>query len=331
MTIRERIERSEYQDLSPFAFKAKETEGREYPITKCDIRTDFMRDRDRIVHCKSFRRLKDKTQVYLNPMSSHYRTRLTHTLEVSQIARTIAKALRLNVDLTEAIALGHDLGHTPFGHAGERELGRHVPFEHNVQSLRIVEKLENGKGLNLTKEVRDGILNHKKGMHPSTLEGMAVNFADRIAYVNHDIDDAMRSGLFDESFLPKECTDILGTSYGERINSMVLGIIEESEGKAELCMRVDIAEAMEGLRTFMFENVYFNPIVKSEEKKVCYIIDLLFERYQKQPELMRGVSMEMVEREGIDIVVADHIAGMTDKYATQQFEELFLPHSWKML
>jgi len=331
MTIRERIEMSEYQNLSPFAFKARETGGREYPVTECDIRTEFMRDRDRIVHCKSFRRLKDKTQVYLNPMSSHYRTRLTHTLEVSQIARTIAKALRLNEDLTEAIALGHDLGHTPFGHAGERELCKHIQFEHNVQSLRIVEKLENGKGLNLTIEVRDGILNHKKGMKPMTLEGMAVNFADRIAYINHDIDDAMRSGLFDETRLPGECTKVLGRGYGERINTMVLGVIESSEGKSELSMTGEIAEAMENLRQFMFDNVYFNPEVKSEEKKVCHIIDLLFERYRKRPELMGPQQAHTIETDGIDMAVADYIAGMTDKFATQQFEELFMPQSWKML
>ena len=227
------IEERERQTLSPYAALSAETRGREYPIDPCPVRTEFVRDRDRIIHCKSFRRLKHKTQVFLSPVGDHYRTRLTHTLEVAQIARTIARGLLLNEDLTEAIAMGHDLGHTPFGHSGESVLNRIVPggFEHNKQSLRIVEKLENGKGLNLTFEVRDGILNHKKSGHPSTLEGVVVSLADRIAYVNHDIDDAVRAGLLSNDILPKSCIEAIGATHGERINTLVLDILQTSSGK----------------------------------------------------------------------------------------------------
>ena len=227
------IEERERQTLSPYAALSAETRGREYPIDPCPVRTAFVRDRDRIIHCKSFRRLKHKTQVFLSPIGDHYRTRLTHTLEVAQIARTIARGLLLNEDLTEAIAMGHDLGHTPFGHSGESVLNRIVPggFEHNKQSLRIVEKLENGKGLNLTFEVRDGILNHKKSGHPSTLEGVVVSLADRIAYVNHDIDDAVRAGLLSNDILPKSCIEAIGATHGERINTLVLDILQTSSGK----------------------------------------------------------------------------------------------------
>ena len=236
------IEERERQTLSPYAALSAETRGREYPIDPCPVRTEFVRDRDRIIHCKSFRRLKHKTQVFLSPVGDHYRTRLTHTLEVAQIARTIARGLLLNEDLTEAIAMGHDLGHTPFGHSGESVLNRIVPggFEHNKQSLRIVEKLENGKGLNLTFEVRDGILNHKKSGHPSTLEGVVVSLADRIAYVNHDIDDAVRAGLLSNDILPKSCIEAIGATHGERINTLVLDILQTSSGKNHVEMSGEI-------------------------------------------------------------------------------------------
>ena len=239
------IEERERQTLSPYAALSAETRGREYPIDPCPVRTAFVRDRDRIIHCKSFRRLKHKTQVFLSPIGDHYRTRLTHTLEVAQIARTIARGLLLNEDLTVAIAMGHDLGHTPFGHSGESVLNRIVPggFEHNKQSLRIVEKLENGKGLNLTFEVRDGILNHKKSGHPSTLEGVVVSLADRIAYVNHDIDDAVRAGLLSNDILPKSCIEAIGATHGERINTLVLDILQTSSGKNHVEMSGEISSA----------------------------------------------------------------------------------------
>ena len=245
-SLREHAEELETQTLSPYAMLSRNTRGREYPMEKCPIRTEFVRDRDRIIHCKSFRRLKHKTQVFLSPVGDHYRTRLTHTLEVSQIARTISRGLRLNEDLTEAIALGHDLGHTPFGHAGESVLDRLVSggFEHNVQSLRVVEKLENGTGLNLTYEVRDGIVNHKKSGTPCTLEGAVVSIADRIAYINHDIDDAIRAGVLHEEDLPKRCVTVLGNSHGRRINTMITDVT----CCARSCLNVYTATATQSRR-----------------------------------------------------------------------------------
>lgn len=331
MDIRQRLYENEKLTLSPFAMYSKDTRGREKPIEEGKFRTEFMRDRDRIIHSKSFRRLKDKTQVFLSPEGSHYRTRLTHTLEVSQIARTISRCLRLNDDLTEAIALGHDLGHTPFGHAGERSLSRLVKFSHNEQSLRIVTKLENGCGLNLTYEVRDGILNHKKNMHPCTLEGMAVNMADRIAYLNHDIDDALRAGVLKEDSIPKDISAVLGKSYSERIDKMITDIVINSMDRPFLMMSEEVKDASDGLRAFMFENVYTNKSAKSEEKRVPIIIDMLFEYYMSHFEKLPEIYAKNLNEDGKEICVADYIAGMTDKFAVGKFEELFVPHGWKNL
>lgn len=331
MDIKNTIHQNEKLTLSQFAMLSMNTRGRQYTIDDSTMRTEFMRDRDRIVHSKSFRRLRDKTQVFLIPEGSHYRTRLTHTLEVSQIARTISRALRLNDDLTEAIALGHDLGHTPFGHAGERSLNNHVPFTHNAQSLRIVEKLENGTGLNLTYEVKDGILNHKKGMHPCTLEGMAVNMADRIAYLNHDIDDALRAGVLDNNDIPKECKEILGDSYSSRINTMVTDIVVNSIDRPFLVMSEDVEHASNSLRKFMFDHVYTNNIAKSEETRVPIIVDMLFEHYTKHFEELPDIYAKNRDEDGLEVCVADYIAGMTDKFAVSKFEELFIPHGWKNL
>lgn len=331
MDIKNTIHQNEKLTLSPFAMQSMNTRGRKYPIDDSTMRTEFMRDRDRIVHSKSFRRLRDKTQVFLIPEGSHYRTRLTHTLEVSQIARTISRALRLNDDLTEAIALGHDLGHTPFGHAGERSLNEHVPFTHNAQSLRIVEKLENGTGLNLTYEVKDGIFNHKKGMLPCTLEGMAVNMADRIAYLNHDIDDALRAGVLDKEDIPKECKEILGESYSARINTMITDIVINSIDRPFLVMSEEVEHASNSLRKFMFEHVYTNNIAKSEETRVPIIIDMLFEHYIAHFDELPVIYAKNRDEDGQDVCVADYIAGMTDKFAVNKFEEIFIPHGWKNL
>ncbi len=330
--IRHMVEQNEKLLLSKYAVWSVNTKGREYPITPCDIRTEFQRDRDRIIHCKSFRRLKFKTQVFLSPEGDHYRTRLTHTLEVSQIARTISRALRLNEDLTEAAALGHDLGHTPFGHAGERVL-REVTghFEHNEQSLRIVEKLENGKGLNLTWEVRDGILNHKKSGKPATLEAMAVNFADRIAYLNHDIDDALRAGLFSVDDLPQECLEVLGKTHGERIDTMIRDIIFHSMDQPVLSMSDEIGRATDLLREFMFQRLYTKSLAKKEEQKAENIIRMLFEYYRKRPDKLPEEQKRFLEEYGEQQCVVDYIAGMTDRYAMHCFSSIFLPKSWEKM
>ena len=284
MNIRESLEALEEQYLSPFASFSSRTRGRVLQETLCDIRPEYQRDRDRILHCKSFRRLKHKTQVFLAPEGDHYRTRLTHTLEVSQIARTIAKSLRLNESLTEAIALGHDLGHTPFGHSGESILNQicEEGFAHYRQSVRVVEVLEkDGRGLNLTWEVRDGILNHRTAGHPATLEGAIVRLSDKIAYINHDIDDAIRARMFTEEMLPAEYTDILGHSVRERLNTMIHDIIFNSMDKPEITMSPGMEEAMKGLRRWMFENVYKNEIPKAEEGKAQQMIASLFDYYLK--------------------------------------------------
>ena len=328
---RQYFERLEAETLSPYAMLSMNTRGRETPIEPCQIRTEFIRDRDRILHCKSFRRLKHKTQVFLSPQGDHYRTRLTHTLEVSQIARTISRALRLNEDLTEAISMGHDLGHTPFGHSGEDVLNELLPngFEHNEQSLRVVEKLENdGEGLNLTFEVRDGILNHKKSGNPATLEGRVVSLADRIAYINHDIDDAIRAGVLKESDLPEACVKVLGHSHGKRINTMILDVVEQSAGKSFVKMSDAIFEQFDALRDFMFENVYKNPKAKSEEEKAKYLIYELFHYYLKHVELLTGEYAKYLETDGKERAVADYIAGMTDNYAVSEYVRIFVPKSW---
>ena len=328
---RQYYERLESETLSVYATLSKNTRGRETPIEPCQIRTEFIRDRDRILHSKSFRRLKHKTQVFLSPQGDHYRTRLTHTLEVSQIARTISRALRLNEDLTEAISMGHDLGHTPFGHSGEDVLDALLPsgFEHNVQSLRVVEKLENdGAGLNLTFEVRDGILHHKKSGTPATLEGVVVSLADRIAYINHDIDDAIRAGVLKESDLPDECIRVLGNSHGKRINSMILDVVEQSAGKPRVCMSERMYVQFDALRDFMFDNVYKNPKAKSEEEKAKRVINELFEYYLAHIELLTGEYAKYLETDGKERAVADYIAGMTDNYAVSEYMRIFVPKSW---
>lgn len=334
MTIREQMEARETTYLSPYATLSRDSRGRATPEPECDIRPVFQRDRDRILHCKAFRRLKQKTQVFLLPKGDHYRTRLTHTLEVSQNARTIAKALRLNEDLVEAIALGHDLGHTPFGHAGERALNEVCPFgfKHNVQSVRVVECLEKqGEGLNLTWEVRDGILNHKTSGKPGTLEGEIVRLSDKIAYINHDIDDAIRGGLLEEKDIPEKYREILGTSTRIRLDTMVHDVITNSMDGPRIQMSQDVASAMSGLRKFMFENVYKNPSAKGEEDKAVNMIENLYLYYMRHMELLPGQFLAMTEKrnETKEQIVCDYIAGMTDTYAVKKFEEYFVPESWK--
>lgn len=334
MTIREQLEERETTYLSPYAALSRKSKGRKKPEAECDIRPVFQRDRDRILHCKAFRRLKQKTQVFLLPKGDHYRTRLTHTLEVSQNARTIAKALRLNEDLVEAIALGHDLGHTPFGHAGERALSEVCPygFRHNEQSVRVVEYLEKqGEGLNLTWEVRDGILNHKTSGKPGTLEGEIVRLSDKIAYINHDIDDAIRGGLLKEEDIPKEYTRILGSSTRIRLDTMVHNVITNSMDRPEIRMSQEVADAMAGLRRFMFIHVYQNPAAKGEEDKAVGMVANLYEYYMKHADLLPEQFLIRMEEksETKEQVVCDYIAGMTDNYAVKKFEEFFVPESWK--
>ena len=330
-SFRKMIELREQETLSPYAALSVNTKGREHPISPCPIRTDFIRDRDRILHCKSFRRLKHKTQVFLSPVGDHYRTRLTHTLEVSQIARTISRGLRLNEDLTEAIAMGHDLGHTPFGHSGEKVLNDLVPggFEHNVQSLRVVEKLENGgRGLNLTYEVRDGILNHPSSGSPATLEGCVVSIADRIAYINHDIDDAERAGILSEDMLPSSARRMIGASHGERINNLIINVLNESIDRPYIRMGEEMWREFNRLRDFLFENLYYNKVAKAEEEKAGGVIRALFDYYLRKPEEMPTEFFGNIEADGLERVVADHIACMTDRYAIDDYKRLFVPNDW---
>ncbi len=334
MTIREELEEIELKTLSKYASFSRYSKGRDREETPCDIRTCYQRDRDRIIHCKAFRRLKHKTQVFLAPAGDHYRTRLTHTLEVSQIARTIAKALRMNEDLTEAIALGHDLGHTPFGHAGESALDNICKdgFAHFEQSIRVVEILEKkGQGLNLTKEVRDGIVNHRTSGNPSTMEGKIVRLSDKIAYINHDIDDAIRGKILSESDLPVEFTNILGHSKKERLNTMIYDIVNNSLDEPDIIMSVRIESAMKGLREFMFKNVYSNPVAKGEEIKAKRMLTQLYNYYlyhiEEMPE--EYIWLINVRKERPERVVCDYIAGMTDQYSVRKFEELFVPSFWK--
>ncbi len=338
MILREQIEQREQEILSPFASKAAETKGRQYQEEKCGVRTDYQRDRDRIVHSKSFRRLMHKTQVFLAPEGDHFRTRLTHTLEVSQIARTIARALALNEDLTEAIAMGHDLGHTPFGHNGESFLAeRHTGgFKHNVQSLRVVDILESSgrrafRGMNLTFEVRDGILNHTGNSMPATLEGQIVKFSDRIAYINHDIDDALRSLVIKETDLPEDCVKALGNDHRTRINTLVNDLIKNSDGKDDIIMSENCRFHMEKLRTYMFENVYHSKTVKKDEEldKIRNMIFSLYNYYENNPKELPAEIRTLIEEYGIEEIVKDHIAGMTDRYAINIFSTLFIPEGWK--
>ena len=332
MNIREYTEQMELNTLSKYASKACESKGRDFYLEPCEIRTCFIRDRDRIIHCKSFRRLKHKTQVFLSPQGDHYRTRLTHTLEVSQIARTISRALRLNEDLTEAIAMGHDLGHTPFGHSGEDVLNGLLSggFCHNKQSLRVVEKLENnGHGLNLTFEVRDGILNHKKDGHPSTLEGEVVSIADRIAYINHDIDDAIRAGILTENSLPKDCVEILGNSHGKRIDTMIKDVVSKSVDMPVIRMSDNITVCFNELRDFMFKNVYFNQVAKSEEQKAKRVVEELYNYYYKNIDELPPEFLKYLDIDGKEVVTADYIACMTDNYAINDYKRLFVPSSFE--
>lgn len=332
MNIRESSEEKEYRNLSPYASHSRESKGRERPEAECDVRTVYQRDRDRIIHSKAFRRLKDKTQVFLAAQGDHYRTRLTHTLEVSQTARTIAKALELNEDLVEAIALGHDLGHTPFGHAGEAALNEICPsgFAHYKQSVRVVELLEkNGEGLNLSWEVRDGILNHRTAGTPHTLEGQIVRLCDKISYIHHDMDDAERAGIFSEDDIPITIRVVLGDSCRERLNSLIHDIITTSYGKDQVQMSPDVEEAMRMLRKLMFASVYRNPAAKKEEEKAKRMLQEMYVYYSKNPGAMSSEYIRLIGRgEPLERVVCDYISGMTDQYSMAKFKEIFVPSGW---
>ncbi|EJX08815.1 Deoxyguanosinetriphosphate triphosphohydrolase-like protein [gut metagenome] len=332
LTVRERTQQIERTILLPGAALSENTRGRERPEEECPLRTCYQRDRDRIIHGKSFRRLKQKTQVFLSPEGDHYRTRLTHTLEVSQIARTIARALGLNEDLTEAIALGHDLGHTPFGHAGEGALNEICPggFHHYQQSLRVVDRLEkNFEGLNLTWEVRNGIVCHTRGAWPATLEGCAVRYADRIAYMNHDIEDAVSAGVLREQDLPKEVVSVLGFTKSERITSLITNLVQNSSSQ-ELQFSPLVGKTYEMLHEFMYTSVYVDKIAKKEEKKVRNVIRGLYSSFCRHPEQMPGGYQNIASEEGVDRAVTDYISGMSDEYATRTFEEMFVPQRWRV-
>lgn len=334
MTIREEMEMREHMLLSPYAAFSDKSRGRDRPEEQCDIRPVYQRDRDRILHSRAFRRLKNKTQVFLTPKGDHYRTRMSHTLEVSQNARTIAKALRLNEDLAEAIALGHDLGHTPFGHAGEYMLNSLCEggFRHNEQSVRIVEKLEkHGEGLNLTWEVRNGILNHQMSSMPATLEGKIVRLSDKIAYINHDVDDAVRAKILCEEDIPVEYREVLGNSVRMRLNTLIHNIVTNSMDKDDILMSPEVEDAMKGLRQYMFKNLYHNTVAKSEENKAKELLERLFGYYMKQPRQMPSQFTDMIEAgEKQDRAVCDYIAGMTDQYAIAKFNEYFVPLQWQV-
>ena len=332
MLMREDLEKREKEILSPMAAKSGESRGRAFPEDKCRIRTEFQRDRDRIIHSKSFRRLMHKTQVFLAPEGDHFRTRLTHTIEVSQIARTIARALNLNEDLTEAIALGHDLGHTPFGHNGEDVLNSVHPggFHHNLQSLRVVDVLEatsSRRGMNLTAEVRDGIVNHTGSGRPFTLEGQVVKISDRVAYINHDIDDALRSGVISMEDIPKTALELFGYSHRERINNMVTDLIKNSDGREEISQSPQFREELNRLRTFMFSHVYKSGRVKREEDlaKVEVVISSLYNYFLRDPSKLPDDLRQVAEEDGVNEAVKDYIAGMTDRFALNIYTELFVP------
>jgi dGTPase len=333
MTLRERTEQLEAETLSPYAALAVNSKGRQRPKEPCQIRTCYQRDVDRIVHSKSFRRLMHKTQVFLQPEGDHYRTRMTHTLEVARISRTIARGLRLNEDLTEAIALGHDLGHTPFGHAGERVLNDILPggFRHNEQSLRVVDRLEKGgEGLNLCYEVRRGILCHTGPDRAETLEGQIVRLADKIAYINHDIDDAMRGGIIYPLDIPLDVSQVLGFDHSGRINTLTADVIQSSMDQGEIKQSPACGSAMAKLRAFMFQAVYHNPVAKGEESKAQGMIARLFEYYQKDPDRLPPDFQDIRAREGVDRAVCDYIAGMTDKYAVEKYCEAYVPTAWSV-
>lgn len=330
-SIRQTIEENEKKILSPRATLSAESKGRKVFEEECELRTCFQRDRDRIIHSQSFRRLKHKTQVFLAPSGDHYRTRLTHTLEVAQIARTIARALALNEDLTEAIALGHDLGHTPFGHAGERALDDLSPngFKHFEQSVRVVDVIEkDGEGLNLTEEVKNGILCHTRGEDAYTLEGQIIRIADHIAYINHDIDDAIRAGVMQEEDIPLQLRLKLGMSKGERIDSMVKNVILNSLEGDKIRMDSDYYHYFDELHEFMFTAVYRNPICKSEEVKAVAMIEKLYNYYNAHPDEMPYDYIRIAERDGTERAVCDYIAGMSDNYSVKVFNQLYVPKSW---
>ena len=335
MTIREELEKLEHQHLNPLAAFADESKGRLRPEEHrdTDVRTCYQRDLDRIVHSKAFRRLMHKTQVFLSPEGDHYRTRMTHTLEVARISRTIALGLGLNVDLAEAIAMGHDLGHTPFGHAGEVALTECIgrPFRHNEQSLRVVDELENGgKGLNLTYEVRMGILGHTGQNIPETLEGQIVRRADRIAYINHDIDDAIRAGILSSEDIPREISVILGETHGQRIDTLVWDMIQTSRETGAIYLSADVEQALDELRTFMFENVYRNPVAKGEETKAKAMLKKMFGYYVNHPEALPEDFHPQMSFDGMERTVCDYIAGMTDHYAIDKYTEIFIPAGWNV-
>lgn len=335
MSIREMLELEEHSRLDPRAAFADQSKGRPIPEEprEDDVRTCYQRDTDRILHSKAFRRLMHKTQVFLQPEGDHYRTRMTHTLEVSRIARTVARALRLNEDLTEAISLGHDLGHTPFGHAGEVAL-REVtgkPFRHNEQSLRVVDILENdGKGLNLCHEVRLGILGHTGEYVPDTMEGQIVRISDRVAYINHDIDDAIRGGILTNDDIPQSIANVLGYTHRDRINTLVTDLIHTTQESGKLQMRPEVAKAMDNLREFMFEHVYRNPVAKGEESKARAILQELYQYYIRHPQALPADFQPQLSFGGMEQVVCDYIAGMTDKYAIHKYSELFIPTAWQV-
>ena len=323
----------EERTLSPYAFRTADTAGREKPVEPSALRTEFQRDRDRIIHSQSFRRLMYKTQVFLAPAGDHYRTRLTHTLEVCQIARTVARALRLNEDLTEAIALGHDLGHTPFGHAGESVMQQcYSPdFSHNLQGVRVVSKLENGgDGLNLTAEVIDGIACHSGPVMPKTLEGAIIRYADRIAYINHDIDDALRAGILQKDEIPAALCDVLGHTHSARINTMVASIISASMDKPEILMEPDVWEATDRLRDFLFERVYRDNVAKDEEIKAKDMLAQLFVYFEEHPEKLPIDYLETISKESVGRAVCDYVSGMTDRYALDLYHSIFIPEVWRV-
>ncbi len=332
LSVREQIEKNEQVTLSPFATLACNSLSRERNEPECELRTVFQRDRDRIIHCKAFRRLKHKTQVYLSPGNDHFRTRLIHTIEVAQVSRTIARALKLNEDLTEAISLGHDLGHTPFGHAGERVLDIVLQsqggFRHFEQSVRVVEKLEkDGKGLNLTKEVRDGILCHTRGQEAFTPEGRIVRIADKIAYMNHDIDDSIRAGILSESDIPQNLRDILGTGSSVRINNMIMNVYQNSHG-GNIAMSDEFSEAFYGLHSFLYRTVYKDSEAKAEEGKAEDMIEIMFNYLCNHPNLIPNDYHQIMREEGIKRAAADYIASMSDTYAVDLYKEWFIPRGW---
>ena len=335
MTVREELERLEHRKLNPLAAFSDQTKGRprEEAEREEDVRTCYQRDLDRIVHSKAFRRLMHKTQVFLQPEGDHYRTRMTHTIEVTRIAGTITRALGLNEDLAEAIAMGHDLGHTPFGHAGEDALTRCMgqPFHHNEQSLRVVDYLEkDGQGLNLTYEVRMGILGHTGARIPETLEGQVVRRSDQIAYVNHDIDDAIRAGILTNDDIPREISDVLGIAHSQRINTLVCDAIYTSREAGAVCLSPDVDQALKNLRAFMFEKVYRNPVAKSQESKAKDLLCRLFEYYVNHPEALPEDFQPQMSFDGLERTVADYIAGMTDNYAIDKYTEIFIPAGWNV-